>query len=675
MRQDVATLSLFPDHLFIRKINPEGRIERFNFLDPEKVQVREYGALAAQIICDGKNYGLILATALGKTFIAFLVMDHCLENGKVIFLAPTTSLCEQHLEKARDKFTGLDQNGINLVTGDTQTGGRAELYGKSRIIIGTPQTFLNDLRDDFDRPVTLDGISLIILDEMHLAAKRYAYVEIAERAKIRGIQVLGLTASPGGTKDKIARIKRNLHLDHWLRFSLDDDEIKRFRFPRSEEVIKIPLGDELMVMHDLLFEMMEEIYGRLAEYGYLKDPFPIITEKQLLDIGSTIRGSLAFASEEEKYEVYAAYSLWATYYKLHKALIYLITESFEQFTTFGARLMKQAEGDNRAAARIINDQRFLEAWNKAQNLADQGTLHPKQRELLETVRSRDTREKMLIFCSYIDSNRELTRLLNKNGFRAVSYIGKKQLPTKRQREVIGAFEANRYSAMVATSAGQMGLDIVGVDTVIDYSAPQTGEEMIQRHGRCGRHTKGHIFTLLMDDDLDLHHYYAARSHKRIMALEAEKDSRELKERVFSVGLPRYPVTHASLFSGKASKTELWAKDIKPGATVHERFKVVSGRLKIGRSRGPYVYFKLADKTGIITLFHPAKDVVYAQGIVSHLRSGRVCIVCAEAVDWKGSTVLRVNIRQDQFMVLCPDEDFDPKDYEEPKKEKPWGGDF
>lgn len=675
MQRDTATLPLFPDILFAPVQRASQRIERFNFLDPEEVQVREYGSFAAEIIRDGKNYGLILATSLGKTFIAFLVMDHCLTKGKIFFLAPHTALCEQHLEKARVKFTkNIDFEEINVISGDTPAKKRAELYAKSRIVIGTPQTLLHDLEDDFDRPVTLNDVSLVIFDEMHLAARRYAYVPLADRAKLHGIQILGLTASPGGTKEKIARIKRNLHLDHWLRFSLEDDEIKRFRFPRSETVLKIQLGDELAQMRVMFFEAMEEAHRNLAETGYLNDPFPITSETRLIEIGSSIRKSFSIASEDERYTVGKSYSLWATYYKLHKALVYLITESYEQFTALGANLIKQAgSGDNQAASRIVGDKRFLDAWNKAQTFLDQKTLHPKQQKLLDIIRERGPKEKILVFCRYIVANREIVDLLRRNGFSSVSYIGKKEMPTKKQREVIAAFEAGTYSVMVATAAGQLGLDM-SVDTVIDYSVPQNGEEMIQRHGRCGRHREGHIFTILMDDELDLHHYYACRTHKRIMAAEAERDSRELKERALVAGLPHYPVTHASLFSGKLAKTEHWVADIKPNTIVHERFKVVSGRLKTSEKRGPYVYFKLADKTAVITLFHPVKDVVSGQAIANHLRSGRVCIVCAEAADWNGSTILRVNIRQDQFMVLCPESDYDPADYVE-LKQKPLDPNF
>ncbi len=57
-------------------------------------------------------------------------------------------------------------------------------------------------------------MSLLIFDEAHHAVGEYAYTSLAneyfKQAKVP--RVLGITASPGGTKEKIQEVARNLHV-------------------------------------------------------------------------------------------------------------------------------------------------------------------------------------------------------------------------------------------------------------------------------------------------------------------------------------------------------------------------------------------------------------------------------------------------------------------------------
>lgn len=635
----------------VAKLETEG----FRYLDPSLVQLREYQAIATAIIEDGKNYGLIMATADGKTFVAFMVTDKALSRGQVVILAPNTALCGQHLDQARARFSGLDPETINLVTGDTPTKERTALYRKSRIVIATPQAYWNDLNR---WRTTLSGVALVVFDEMHLAAERYAYIPIAQMSEEAGVQILGLTASVGGTWSKIHQVKRNLQLHHWLKIPS-----KLYRFPRLSEVAWVSIPPELEEIKQYLDQVLLQAYKDLAELGVKMSHFPIHSEKELEAIGKKLKGDVTrFSENGELSRVFRAISLWATYYKLRKALTYLVTESYEEFLRFSDKLAKE-KTVNRAAARIWDHPNFVAAYEAVTRLVQNGVKHPKEEKLLELIRNRGEDERGIIFSRFIATNRRLTELLKAHGFTAVSLIGKSELPTARQREIISEFEAGVYRFMVSTSAGQMGLDIPSVDVVYKYSVPYTGADIIQWDGRSGRHKKGYVFTILMDDDLDRIMYFAALGQKRRMDEEAERDPATLQAKALSERGVK-GLAHTSLFSGSPEKTKEWVKDIRPGELIHERFLVTRVAIKTqGERRWNYVSVQLRDRTGYITLFYNAPEgIAQAQEVACRIIKGKVVIVTAEAIAYRDETVLIVKPNRGFYVVECPQGDYQLKDY-------------
>ncbi|NIQ18127.1 MAG: DEAD/DEAH box helicase family protein, partial [Candidatus Aenigmarchaeota archaeon] len=79
----------------------------------------------------------------------------------------------------------------------------------SKIIFATPQTVENDLKNN---RLNISKFSLVVFDEAHHSIGDYAYPYIAKvyLENARNPRILGLTASPGGTKEKIKEIMKNL---------------------------------------------------------------------------------------------------------------------------------------------------------------------------------------------------------------------------------------------------------------------------------------------------------------------------------------------------------------------------------------------------------------------------------------------------------------------------------
>ena len=171
-----------------------------DMIQKNKIEKRLYQIKIYEEVKD-KNSIVVLPTGLGKTIIAILVLAYKLSLGKkVLFLAPTKPLCEQHASLISNATNLLNQD-IAVVTGETYTPSRRkEIYEKTRVIVATPQTIDSDL----DKRLFLDDYGLIIFDEVHRAVGDYSYLKIAEKYfSINGSQVLGLTASPGSDFKKI----------------------------------------------------------------------------------------------------------------------------------------------------------------------------------------------------------------------------------------------------------------------------------------------------------------------------------------------------------------------------------------------------------------------------------------------------------------------------------------
>src|SRR3990167_3625191 len=92
------------------------------------------------------NTLVVLPTGLGKTAVAFLLAAQRLlqyPQSKILLLAPTKPLCEQHLQTFR-KHLEIPENKIVLFTGEIAPEKRAVLWKEATIIISTPQGLEND---------------------------------------------------------------------------------------------------------------------------------------------------------------------------------------------------------------------------------------------------------------------------------------------------------------------------------------------------------------------------------------------------------------------------------------------------------------------------------------------------------------------------------------------------
>ncbi|MNJ92819.1 ATP-dependent RNA helicase RhlB [compost metagenome] len=141
---------------------------------------------------------------------------------------------------------------------------------------------------------------------------------------------------------------------------------------------------------------------------------------------------------------------------------------------------------------------------KAENVKDE-IFHvgneEKPQHLLSLLKMQQPKQ-AIIFTNFKFNVEKITKFLVDNGIPAMAISS---LLTQAQRnKVIEQFKAeNHLNILVATDVAARGLDIKGVDLVINYELPMDSESYVHRIGRTGRAgTEGKAFSLVGDKDIE-----------------------------------------------------------------------------------------------------------------------------------------------------------------------------
>src|SRR5438128_2886831 len=254
----------------------------------ETVEERAYQVNIARA-CLERSTLVVLPTGMGKTVIAAMVIAEVLRltGGKVLFLAPTKPLVEQHAASMR-KVLAVDR--IALFTGEaTSPEERELLWRENKIVVSTPQVIRNDLRAE---RISLDDVSLVVFDEAHRAVGDYAYVDVASDYKeIPGRLVLGMTASPGSSAEKILEVCGNLGITAVEIRTEYDADVVPYQHALAFERVEVDAPDVSKEIRGLLETVYEEQVGRLKKLGFLAGK-PKVTLKDLLAVGDEARRKL-----------------------------------------------------------------------------------------------------------------------------------------------------------------------------------------------------------------------------------------------------------------------------------------------------------------------------------------------------------------------------------------------
>jgi len=130
----------------------------------------------------------------------------------------------------------------------------------------------------------------VVFDECHKAAGRYAYTYIAEECTLNGVQLLGLTASPGSKKEKVDALVAALSIQNIeVRVSSDPD-VERYVFGKEVTTIHVEKNMHIDTVLGQLRPVIAEHLETLYKYGLspFKD-FERMPKGRLLEIGDNIK--------------------------------------------------------------------------------------------------------------------------------------------------------------------------------------------------------------------------------------------------------------------------------------------------------------------------------------------------------------------------------------------------
>ena len=476
---------------------------------------REYQRKIADV-ATSTNTLVVLPTGLGKTMIAIMVAAERLREypgSKVVVLAPTRPLVLQHL-RAFSSQLDLPKGSMVALTGTVDPGERELLWIKARVVFATPQTVYNDVRRG---RVSLREVVLAVFDEAHRSVKDYTYTKLATvyREGADHPLIMGLTASPGASKEKVNEIKRNLFIEAVEARNEESEDVKEYVEKTNIETVKVKVPEEYYETTLRLRELYNDKVKKLLSAGFLRSNR--VSKKALLEARGVISARLksAQASGGQKGYIFGAIINQAQAVATLHALEMIETQGAPTLVRYLEKLRERPD-KGKAVSSLLKDPKWLRIEMEAAKLAP--IPHAKIGVMLSVVSKQleakpDSR--VIVFTQYRDTIEDIVRALELQGQSARRFVGQsdregsKGMDQQTQTETLDEFRRGEFKVLVSSSIGEEGLHVPDVDLVVFYEAVPSEIRYIQRRGRTGRTTEGRVVILLAEGTVDESYYYSS----------------------------------------------------------------------------------------------------------------------------------------------------------------------
>ncbi len=503
-----------------------------------KITPREYQKAIVDVAKD-YNTLVVLPTGIGKTLIALMLSVERIKKfpgKKILILAPTRPLVEQHLESFKKNLPELFAE-IDIFTGSIDAQKRMKIWRNAEIIFSTPQCIANDVRKGL---YNLSEVSLLVIDEAHRCLKNYDYTFVANTYKSQSLnqRILGLTASPGSEKERVQQICKNLDIEKLEVRNRDSEDVKPYLQELNIEKHEVPFPEEFIELRVLLKRIYDSKIEQLRNRNLLFEPANKITLLKL-------QNRLASQTTPGNFNAMIGMSLCAQAIKISHAMELLETQTLSGLNEYLKGLEKQAEEKkSKGVQTLVNSQEFKATRLSLNKLLENKVEHPKVEELktlIESEFNRDIKTKIIVFTQYRETANTIVNKLNElEKIKAKTFVGqaKKQslsggnsgLSQKEQKEVIEQFKMGEINVLCATSIGEEGLDIPEVNAVYFYEPIPSEIRRIQRAGRTARLSKGKLAILITKGTRDEAHHYAAIAREKKMKKTIESVKQDLKNK-------------------------------------------------------------------------------------------------------------------------------------------------
>ncbi|HJJ88990.1 MAG TPA: DEAD/DEAH box helicase [Methanocorpusculum sp.] len=473
-------------------------------IPPGFIEERAYQTNIAKHALKGNSL-VVLPTGMGKTTVALRVAVERLSLGKILMLAPTRPLVEQHSRFFSQNLL-LEKGKVTMFTGGNPPSKRIKMWNSAQVCIATPEVIKNDL---IAERYTLHDVSLLIVDECHRTVGNYAYVFIAERYTATATRplILGMTASPGSNPETVAEICKHLSIEIVESRIETDADVRPYVHEREIEYHTVELPEDLWLALNVLNSMIEDRLSTLINLGYQVPHREALSMKALNGIMAQIQSRI----QQHDRTAYSAVSIHAELMKLKHGATMAESQGTTALKSYLSRLENEgtSSSGSKASKRLCSDRRFKHLLELANSWTRE--LHPKADEVVRIVLNQLIHEpdsRIIIFATYRDGVSMLVEHLAESGIPSIRFVGQasrdttKGLSQKDQIAAIRKFREGEYHVLVATSVGEEGLDIPSTDLVVFYEAVPSEVRSIQRKGRTGRNAAGKIIVLITKGTID-----------------------------------------------------------------------------------------------------------------------------------------------------------------------------
>jgi len=119
--------------------------------------------------------------------------------------------------------------------------------------------------------------------------------------------------------------------------------------------------------------------------------------------------------------------------------------------------------------------------------------------LLTEILKSATYKRIIVFAGRKEKVKELGKVFKKLGLKAAAFHS--DLEQKEREAIMLDFKNSKLNVIIGTDVLSRGIDVTGIDLVINYDAPQDPEDYIHRIGRTARaETTGTAITLVNNKD-------------------------------------------------------------------------------------------------------------------------------------------------------------------------------
>src|SRR3990167_1523937 len=396
------------------------------------------------------NTLVVLPTGLGKTAVAFILTAQRLQNypnSKILMLAPTKPLCEQHVESFR-RYLEIAPEKVVLFTGSVSPEKRALLWKEAHII---------------NSRINLKEVSLLIFDEAHHATGEYAYVWIANQYDKTSptARILALTASPGSDIETVKEVTTNLKIEKVEVRTEKDADVKPYVQTTHKNWVEVEFPQELRKIQLLLKDCRRSKLIEAQNLGYCSDLE--MSKGALLALQLELQKKLSSGFRD--FEVLRSISVIAEAMKVDHAVELLETQGIKPLQSYFKKMQQDALTSKvKAVQNLMQDELFKSSMHFTEELAKQNVIHPKMlkmKEILQETIGKESTAKVIVFTQFRDSAEEIVKNVNELNIKNHIFVGQAKknglgFSQKQQKEILDKFSQGEFNILVATSVAEEG---------------------------------------------------------------------------------------------------------------------------------------------------------------------------------------------------------------------------